>query len=159
MPVSDLPPPPFEAIPAPAIQSTEASPARPPEAGELTTGWRIATGFTWVGVILALAAVWNASEQLGLMTWWLGPRGKPQPRFVQLSPFAVPVLIVLATINNAKWLGWLGLAGSAAVATIGVVDLRYVARLGALEIAVGVAAAAVSVASLTGTYRRNEITG
>lgn len=159
MPVSDLPPPPFEAIPAPPFESPEGPPARPPQVGELTTGWRVVTGFTWVGVILALAAVWNASEQLGLMTWWLGPRGQPQSRLVQLSPFAVPVLIVLATINNVKWLGWLGLTGSAVVATIGVIDLGYIARLGVLEIAVGVAAAAVSVASLTGTYRRNGITG
>lgn len=114
---------------------------------------------TWIGVVLALAAVWNTSEQLGLSTWWLGPRGQPQPRLVQLAPFLAPILMLLATINNVKRLGWLGLGTSGIVAAVGIIDLGRVVKLGLLELLIASAAAAVSIASLTGTYRRNEITG
>lgn len=108
---------------------------------------------TWVGVVLSLAAVWNASVQLGLSTWWLGPRGDPQPRVVQLSPFVAPLLMVLATINNARWLGLHGLAASAVLVAVGIGDIGRVGSIAATELAIAGAAAAVSVASFTGTYR------
>ena len=63
-------------------------------------GWRATTAATWIGVIVGLAAVWNASVQIGLSTWWLGPRADQQPRVVQFAPFVPPVLILLATINQ-----------------------------------------------------------
>ncbi len=139
--------------------ATDLVQARLPQAGELSHAWRIATSITWIGVVLALAAVWNTSEQLGLSTWWLGPRGQPQPRLVQLAPFLAPVLMLLATINNVKRLGWLGLLASGTVAAVGIIDLGRVAKLGLLELLIASAGAAVSIGSMTGTYRRNEITG
>lgn len=108
---------------------------------------------TWVGVVVGLAAVWNASVQLGLSTWWLGPRGDPRPRVIQLSPFVAPLLMVLATINNARWLGLHGLAASGVLLAVGVVDLGRVTSIAVTELLIAAAAAAVSLASLTGTYR------
>jgi hypothetical protein len=125
----------------------------PPRTGELTLAWRIGTALTWVSVVLALAAVWNASAQLGLSTWWLGPRGEPQPRVIQLLPFVAPVSMVLGTINNVRWLGWYGLAASGFLAAIGLGDLGRVSSIAATELAIAGAAAAISLASLTGTYR------
>ena len=125
----------------------------PPRAGELTLAWRIGTASAWICVVLALAAVWNASVQLGLSTWWLGPRGDPQPRAIQLAPFVAPVLVVLATINNARWLAWYGLAASGVVAAVGLGDLGRVGSIAATELAIAASAALVSIASLTGTYR------
>ena len=125
----------------------------PPRPGELTLPWRIGTAITWISVVLALAAVWNASVQLGLSTWWLGPRGEPQPRVIQLAPFVTPVLMVLGTINNVRWLGWFGLAASGVLAAIGLGDLGRVASIAATELAIAGAAALISLASLTGTYR------
>lgn len=125
----------------------------PPRPGELTLSWRIGTAVTWIAVVLAFAAVWNASVQLGLSTWWLGPRGDPRPRVVQLVPFVAPMLMVLGTINNVRWLGWYGLVAAAGLATIGLGDLGRVASLAATELAIAGAAGAISLASLTGTYR------
>ena len=125
----------------------------PPRPGELTLPWRIGTAITWISVVLALAAVWNTSVQLGLSTWWLGPRGEPQPRVIQLAPFVAPVLMVLGTINNLRWLGWYGLAASGVLAAVGLGDLGRVGSIAATELAIAGAAAVISLASLTGTYR------
>lgn len=125
----------------------------PPRPGELTLPWRIGTALTWISVVLAFAAVWNVSVQLGLSTWWLGPRGAPQPRVIQLAPFVAPVLMVLGTINNVRWLGWLGLAASSVLAAVGLGDLGRVGSIAATELAIAGAAAVISAASLTGTFR------
>lgn len=127
--------------------------ARAPRAGELTAGWRIVTGVTWILVVVALASVWKTSEQLGLSTWWLGPRGQPNSLIVQLAPFVPAVLMVLAAINHVRHLPWFGLAASLLVVVTGVFDLGRVRGLGIVEISIGVAAAIVSVASSVGTYR------
>jgi hypothetical protein len=104
-------------------------------------------------VIVGLAAVWNTSEQLGLLTWWLGPRGAPQPRIVQFSPFVAPVLMLLATVNHARWLPYFGLTAAAATAGFAAGDLGNVNGLAAIQFAIAGAAAIVSVASLSGMYR------
>ena len=148
--MSELPPPPRTGAPANAPVVLLDPPPRP---GELTLGWRIGTAFAWVAVILAWAGVWNVSVQLGLSTWWLGPRGEPQPRLVQLSPFVVPVLMLLGTINNVRRLGWFGLAGSAVLAAIAIGDLNRVVSIALTELVIAAAAAVISLASLTGTYR------
>ncbi len=125
----------------------------PPRAGELTLPWRVTTAMVWIGVVLAFAGIWNASVQLGLSTWWLGPRGDPQPRLVQLSPFVAPLLMVLGALNNVRWASWFGLLAAAVTAGVGLGDLGRVGSIAAVELAVAAAAAAVSLASLTGTYR------
>jgi hypothetical protein len=111
------------------------------------------TAGIWIGVIVALAAVWNASVQLGLSTWWLGPRADPQPRVVQFAPFIAPALMLLATINHVRWLAWFGLGAAAVVAGVGIGDLDRVTGLAIVELAIAAAAALASLASLTGTYR------
>lgn len=133
-------------------------PARAPRAGELSARWRLVTAVTWIAVGVALGAVWRTSDQLGLSTWWIGPRGDPNWITIQLLPFVPAVLMVLATINRVRWLAWMGLVASAAVIAIGVGDLGRVAKLGVIEVLIGAAAAATSLASLTGTYRRLPVT-
>jgi hypothetical protein len=125
-----------------------------PAPGQLTRGWRIATGVTWGLVFVALIAVWKVSRELGLSTWWLGPVGEPQPVVVTLLPFVAPVAMLVATLNNARWLPWAGLVASAGTAAIGIADLSHVWRLGLVELAIAVAAAAVSLASFGGRYRK-----
>lgn len=157
--MSELPPPPplpGGSRPDSGVDLLEARSVvlqPPPRAGELTLPWRIGTALTWVAVVLSFAAVWNVSAQLGLSTWWLGPRGEPQPRVIQLSPFVAPMLMVLATINNVRWLAWFGLAASGILAAVAVGDLGRVGSIAATELAIAGAAALFSVASLTGTYR------
>ncbi len=131
---------------------------RPPRPGELSIGWRAVTAGTWIGVVIGLAAVWNASVQLGLSTWWLGPRADPQPRVVQFAPFVAPVLMLLATINQVRWLAWCGLGASAVVGGFAVGDVGRVNSLAVIEFAIAAAAALVSIASFAGTYRLAEST-
>lgn len=126
---------------------------RPPRAGELSLGWRAITAGAWIGVVIGLAAVWNASVQLGLSTWWLGARADPQPTYVRFAPFVAPVLMLLATINHVRRLAWWGLGASAVLAAVAAGDLGRVASLARIEFAIAGAAALVSIASFTGTYR------
>jgi hypothetical protein len=129
---------------------------RPPRPGDLSLGWRAITAATWIGVVIGLAAVWNVSVQLGLSTWWLGPRAAPRPRVIQFSPFVVPMFMLLATINQMRRLAWVGLAAAVLLAGVGIGDVGRVAWLAGVELAIAGAAAAVSIASLTGTYRSAE---
>jgi len=109
---------------------------------------------TWVCVVAAIVAVWRVSDQLGLATWWIGPRGEPNPRLVQVLPFVPAVVMVLTSINRVRHASWWGLLAAAAIVAVGAGDLGRVFRLGLIEISIGVAAAAVSLASFSGTYRR-----
>ena len=129
--------------------------ARTPRAGELTSGWRVVIALTWMMVVVGLACVWKTSDQLGLSTWWLGPRGDPNSIIIQLLPFIPPVLMVLLSINHVRYLPWFGLAASGLVVLVGVFDVVRFRGLGLLEIAIGVAAAVVSLVSLVGMYRND----
>jgi len=129
-------------------------PARTPRPGELSPGWRIGTVIVWVAVVLSLAAIWNTSVQLGLSTWWLGPRADRQPLIIRLSPFVAPVLMLLGTINHVRWLAWWGLGAAGVLAVYGIGDLSRVASLAVVELLVALAAAVASMASLSGTYRQ-----
>ena len=90
--------------------------------GQLTAGWRVVTGVTWGLVFVAFAGVWKVSRELGLSTWWLGPIGEPQPVFVLLLPFVAPVAMVVAALNDVRWLPVAGLVASAVTAVIGFGD-------------------------------------
>lgn len=122
--------------------------------GALTSGWRLLTALVWVAMILAWAGVWNASVQLGLSTWWLGPRADPTPLVIRMVPFAVAVLLVLGAINATRYLPWAGLVGAAVFAGYAVVDIDRVPRIGWLELAIAAAAALATLASFSGMYRR-----
>jgi hypothetical protein len=151
---TSAPPPSPPSPPATSDPATAAVRRRSaPRPCQLTPGWRIATGVTWGLVFVAFTAVWKVSRELGLSTWWLGPVGEPAPIFVLLLPFVAPALMVLATLSNSRRLPWAGLAASALTAAIGIGDLNRVTRLGIVEIAIGAAAAVVSLASFSGLYR------
>jgi hypothetical protein len=105
-------------------------------------------------VIVALTGVWNASRQLGVALWWLGPDGEPQPVFITLLPFLAPLVVIVLVLNNVRLLPWLGLAAAVVTSAFGIVDLGYVRRLGIVELVIAAAGAAVAVAGFGGTYAR-----
>lgn len=144
---------PATGAPSTSVPPTVSAHPNPPRSGDLTFGWRAVTAAIWIGVIIGLAAVWNASVQLGLSTWWLGPRAAPQPRVVQFSPFIAPVLMLLATINQIRWLPWFGLGAAGVVAAVGVGDIGRVSGLATVELVIAAAAALAALASSTGMYR------
>lgn len=121
--------------------------------GELAPVWRVAMAVTWVAVMAAWAAIWNASVQIGLSTWWLGARGDPQPAIVRLIPFLIAGVVVVAALNRVKATPWIGIGAGVCLGLIALGDLGRVDRLALVEGAVALAAIAVSAASLTGRYR------
>ena len=146
------PPPPLPPPPAPSGPAFGVA-GSPPQAGQLTNGWRFVTGLGWAFVIVAYTAVWKTSRELGLNTWWLGPLGDPQPAFVTMLPFIAPLVMVLFTVNNSRLIPWLGLAAAAVLGAIAGFDLVKVPRLGLVELAIASAGALLAVASLAGRYR------
>lgn len=139
--------------PPPGVVTEQVRLVEPPRAGELATGWRIVTACLWISVIVAFAAVWSTSVQLGLSTWWLGPRAEPTSPIVRFSPFVVPLLMTIAAFNNVRRLAWWGMGASLVTAVFGIVDLGRVPRLAVVELIIAGLAFVVSAASLTGTYR------
>ncbi len=132
----------------------QPGPTRPqPRIGELTTSWRVIVTTTWVGVLVAYMAVWKASYELGIATWWLGPRSGPQPLVVRLIPFLVATVFVVLASYNVRRLPLIGLGGSLILAGIAAPDLSRSTGLAVVEFAIAGAALLVSLASITGMYR------
>ena len=122
--------------------------------GELTAGWHWVVRLAWLGVIIGFSSVWKASRDIGLPTWWIGELSDPQPLFVAVFPFAAPTAMVALTFGHSRLLPWLGLGASAVTASIGALDLAPYTGLGVVELSLAAAAAAVSLASFGGRYRR-----
>lgn len=122
--------------------------------GQLTLPWLVTTAALWALVFLAMTGVWKASQELGLATWWLGPFSDPNGLTVRLTPFLAPTAMLIAALANLPWLPLGGVLAGLATAGIGLFDLGSVPRLGVVELAVGAAATAFSLASLSGMYRR-----
>ncbi len=158
-----LPPPGPPDFASPRVASTEATATtapmngtagQPPRAGRLAAAWRAVVVASWVGVFIAYMAVWKASEEIGIATWWLGPRSDPQPLLIRLVPFAVAAVFGILATYNVPRMPVIGLAGSVLLAAIAVPDLSRSTGLAVIEFAIAGAALLVSLASFTGTYRR-----
>ncbi len=107
----------------------------------------------WVGVFTAYLAVWKASEEIGIATWWLGPRSNPQPVVIRLVPYIVTAFFGILASYNVPRMPVIGLIGSAVLTAIAVPDLSRSAGLAGIELAIAGAVLLVSAASFTGTYR------
>jgi len=125
----------------------------PFRAGDVTIGWRVALVAAWVGAFVAYLAVWKASEEMGIHTWWLGARSDPQPMVVRLSPFIVCAVFGVMTSSQLRRLPWISLAGSLVLAGLAVPDVPVAVGLAVIEFAIAASVALVSLASLTGRYR------
>ena len=135
------------------VDEATAAVTRSPRPGELTPAWRMTVIVTWVGALLAYMAVWKASEEIGIATWWLGPRSNPEPMYIRLIPFAIVTVFVILAGYNLKRLPWISLGGSVALALIAIPDLSRSGGLAAIEFAIAGAVALVSLGSFSGTYR------
>jgi hypothetical protein len=111
----------------------------------------------WVGAFLGFMAVWKASDELGIATWWLGPRSNPQPLWIRLIPFAVCAVFGMLASLHVRRLPWLGLLGAALLAAVAVPDLTRIVGLAVTEFLIAGAVAVVSLAALTGMYRADRV--
>ncbi|MEY2975198.1 MAG: hypothetical protein RIR49_1618 [Actinomycetota bacterium] len=124
-----------------------------PAVGALTTGWRLALLVAWGAVIVGLAAVWAASRQIGLSTWWLAPGMDGVASVVRLTPFITPMTMVVLILLRQPRLWLVGLVAGTLTMVIGLGDLGRVDGLAVVEILLGASGAAASAAAWTGTYR------
>jgi hypothetical protein len=135
---------------APSHERTADAAARP---WQLTPGWQVTVTLAWVSVLVALAAVWSTSRQLGLSTWWLGPPSQPRAVWLALAPFVPPAVVALLALTGRRYVPWAGLAAAACIAAVAAGDLGRVTGLGVLELLIAAAGTLVSIASFAGTYR------
>ncbi|MFK7919191.1 MAG: hypothetical protein AB8G14_14035 [Ilumatobacter sp.] len=139
--------PPSEAA-TPAAQALLL--ARP---GDLTGMWRALLGLGWVAAFFAYAGVWQASVQIGIGTWWIGPRAQPTNIAIRLLPFVLALVMSLMIVYSVRHLVRWSAAGVGAAALIAVPDFSRSLGLGVAEAAIAGLLGIITLASLSGRYR------
>lgn len=108
----------------------------------------------WVGGILGYSTIWAVSRQVGLPTWWLGPRSTPSPVPVMLLPFVLPVIVLIGIAANLQRIARYGVF--AALATLGVAagDASNQPGLAVAQLAISLGLLSASLAALIGDGAR-----
>ena len=158
--MSELPPPGPDAVPlsesfAPDEGSSRVDRFvfRAPRAGDLTPGWRIFMIAAWIMVFFAYAAVWKASDEIGIGTWWLGSRSQPTAIPVRLIPFAMAFAVALLAAYNVRRLPWIGLGAAIVLTVMATFDFSWSIGLAMVELGVATGALLTALGSFTGAYR------
>lgn len=118
------------------------------------SGWRVVLMLGWVGGILGYSTIWAVSRQVGLPTWWLGPRSTPSPVPVMLLPFVLPVIVLIGIAANLQRIARYGVF--AALATLGVAagDASNQPGLAVAQLAISLGLLSASLAALIGDGAR-----
>jgi hypothetical protein len=122
-------------------------------AGELDVLWRTVLATCWIGVFFAFAAVWKASEEIGIATWWLGPRSDPQPLLIRLSPFILALAVGLVVVSNRREAVWVSYGSAVVIGALAALDVSRSGGLALVEFAIAGAVLLVTTASFAGRYR------
>ncbi|WP_394935972.1 hypothetical protein [uncultured Ilumatobacter sp.] len=126
-------------------------PLRP---GQVTVAWQIMLAVCWGAAFFAFLAVWKTSEEIGIGTWWLGPRAQPQPILVRVLPFAITLSLGFLAISNTRRVALASIAGSLTIAGIAVFDMTRSGGLAAVEFAIAGSMLLVSCGALLASARR-----
>lgn len=121
--------------------------------GDLTLTWRFVVMFGWMFAFFAYAAVWQASVQLGIATWWLGPRSAPTPVLIRMIPFFVTIVGGMMSVYNVRRLSHVSIGIAALTALVALPDFSRSVGLAVVELMISGSLIVVSAASLTGRYR------
>jgi hypothetical protein len=121
--------------------------------GDLTPKWRYTLTAAWIIAFFAYAAIWQASVQIGIGTWWVGPRAQPTPTLVRVLPSLLTISIALCAIYNVPRLVRLSAMGVLLSAIVAVPDFSRSISLGVAELIIAGMLGLVTVAALTGRYR------
>ena len=135
---------------APVRPAAVLPPLRP---GQLTVGWQVFLAGAWSAAFFAFAAVWKTSEEIGIGTWWLGPRAQPQPTFVRILPFAVTLLLGLLAVYNLRRVAMVSIAASFLLAGMAVFDMSRSGGLAAIEFAIAGSMLLVSIGAFVASAR------
>jgi len=118
--------------------------------------WRIALVMAWVGAFLGYMAVWKASQEIGIGTWWLGARSNPQPVLIRLIPFLVTATCGAISSLRIRHVSLVSMLGAVALAVIAIPDFSRSVGLALIELAIALAVGLVAAVSLTGRYRPSQ---
>lgn len=155
--MSFAPPDPHSAPPLPPPPPVATTPTdvagRAVRPGDLTFSWRFVLGVSWALAFFAYAAVWQASVQVGIGTWWLGPRAQPTEVYVRIIPFVLPLVVALLLVYDVRRPILVSTTAALLSALIAIPDFGRTASLAILELAIAALLLLVSVAALTGRYR------
>lgn len=110
-------------------------------------------GAAWVLAFLAFASVWKVSEEIGISTWWIGPRSQPQPLVIRSIPFVLVIIPTLAALYNVRRAAWLGVAVSLALGVVAVFDISRSGGLAAIEFAIAACELLVSLGAVVASVR------
>ena len=124
--------------------------ARP---GDLTMRWRMLLGAAWIAAFFAYASVWQASVQIGIGTWWTGPRAQPPIFIIRVLPFLLCLAIALCVIYNTPRLLQTSAAGVVLAAIGALPDFSRSPGLGTAELVIAGLLGVVTAAAFTGRYR------
>jgi hypothetical protein len=116
-----------------------------------TQTWRVIMLLGWVGGVLGYSTVWAVSRQIGLPTWWLGPRSQPNPIYIVSLPFVLPVLMLLAISFNLKRLPIYGVLAACGSFVIAAGDAQTQPGLAIIQVAISIGLLCTSLAALIGT--------
>ncbi len=141
----------FHPLPAPHDRPG-AAPATQSAVGRLVPFWRIALGGAWIAAFFAYAAVWQASVQLGIATWWIGPRSQPTPTAIRILPFFLCLTVAVLALYNLRRLVEISAVGAALAAVFALPDLERSVGLAVVELVIAGILAVVTAASATGRY-------
>ncbi len=127
----------------------------PLQPGQFTVAWQIMVSASWTAAFFAFAAVWKTSEEVGIGTWWLGPRAQPEPVFVRILPFLITLLLGMLAVYNVRRAAWLGIAGSILLAVGAAFDMSRSGGLAAIEFTIAGSMLLVSIGAAFGAVRQD----
>lgn len=111
-------------------------------------------GAAWIAAFFAYAAVWQASVQIGIGTWWVGPRAQPTNILIKVLPFALCLALAICAVYNAPRLLRLSAAGAALAALGAIPDFSRSVGLAITELLIAAFLGLATAAAVTGRYRR-----
>jgi hypothetical protein len=110
-------------------------------------------GLGWLSAFFVYAGVWQASVQIGIGTWWIGPRAQPTHTVVKLIPFFLTLSLGLLVAYNVRLIVRWSAVGVAAAALISIPDFSRSTGLGVAEAIIAGLLGIITLASLSGRYR------
>ena len=122
-------------------------------AGQLVAFWRLVLGGAWLAAFFAYAAVWQASVQLGIATWWIGPRSQPTSAWIRIIPFLGTIAVAICVLYNLRRIVWISAAGAALAVVFALPDLDRSTGLAVVELMIAAVLAIVTALATTGRYR------
>jgi hypothetical protein len=108
--------------------------------------------FGWVGGILGYSTIWAVSRQIGLPTWWLGPRSAPNPIYQISLPFVLPVVMLVMIALNLRRIALYGVIAAIASVSFVALDAATQPGLAIAQLAISAGLLSTSLAALIGGF-------